>query len=231
MKRFWKQAEAVETAGGFAIALDGKPMRSPAKRPLVVPTRALAEAIAAEWNEQPADFKAEALVLTRYANTAVDRVADLRPDVVAELAHYAGTDLLCYRAVEPDDLVARQAAAWDPWIEWAGRRFDLALRVTAGLMPIAQDAAVVARMAAALDRRADAELAALHTLVGILGSLVLALAVAEGELALDDAWQASRVDDDYQTEKWGEDAEAADRAARQRADLGHAHRFFGLLHA
>jgi chaperone required for assembly of F1-ATPase len=231
MKRFWKSAEALETEGGFAIALDGKAMRSPAKRPLLVPSLALARAIADEWNAQPADFKADDLPLTRYANTAVDRVADIRADVIAELANYAGTDLICYRAAEPDDLVAAQAAAWDPWIDWTRRRFEVELRVTAGLMPIAQADTVVVRMAAALDRRGDAELAALHTLVGILGSLVLALAVAEGELSLDAAFKASRVDDEHQIRNWGEDAEAADRAARQWADLGHAYRFLGLLHA
>lgn len=229
MKRFWKQAEAVPAEGGFAIALDGKPMRTPAKRPLVVNTRALAEAIAGEWNEQPADFNPETMALTRFANTAVDRVADLRAEVVAELANWAGTDLVCYRATEPDDLIARQAEAWDPWVDWVRRRFDVELAVTAGLMPVRQPETVVGRMAAALEHRGDADLAALHTMVGILGSLVLALAVAEGEIALEAAWKASRVDDDYQIEKWGEDAEAADRAARQRADLGHAHRFLGLL--
>lgn len=231
MKRFWKMAAPAEVAGGFAVTLDGKPMRTPAKRPLVVPTRALAEALAGEWNEQPADFNPETMALTRFANTAVDRVADLRTEVVAELAHWAGTDLVCYRATEPPDLIARQAEAWDPWVEWVRRRFDTELAVTAGLMPVAQPETVVPRMAAALEHRSHADLAALHTMVGILGSLVLALAVAEGELALEDAWRASRIDDDYQIEQWGEDAEAADRAARQRADLGHAHRFLGLLRA
>ncbi|MCF4167107.1 ATPase [Zavarzinia compransoris] len=231
MKRFWKTAAPAEAGDGFTVTLDGRPMRTPAKRPLTVPTRALAEALAAEWNAQPVDFKPETLALTRFANTALDRVADLRAEVVAEMANWAGTDLVCYRATEPDDLIARQAEAWDPWIDWVRRRFDTELAVTAGLMPVAQPETVVPRMAAVLDHRSDADLAALHTMVGILGSLVLALAVAEGEMALEDAWKASRIDDDYQIEQWGEDAEAADRAARQRADLGHAHRFLGLLRA
>ncbi len=230
MKRFWKSAAALPVAeGGYTVALDGKPMRTPLKRPLVVPSPALAEAIAAEWNAQPKDVKAEDLVLTRFANTAVDRVADLRDEVVAEMAGWAGTDLLSYRATEPDELIARQAAAWDPWVDWLRRRFDVELRITQGLMPIAQAETTVARMGLVLAAKTDPELAALHTLVGTLGSLVLALAVAEGELALEEAWAASRIDDDYQIEKWGPDDEAAVRAANMRADLGHAHRFLSLL--
>ncbi|MFA5121327.1 ATP12 family chaperone protein [Zavarzinia sp.] len=230
MKRFWKTAAALPTAeGSYTVALDGKPMRTPLKRPLVVPSLALAEAIAAEWNAQPKDVKAENLMLTRFANTAVDRVADLRDEVVAEMAGWAGTDLVSYRATEPEELIARQAAAWDPWVEWLRRRFDVELRVTQGLMPIAQADTTVVRMGLVLAAKSDPELAALHTLVGTLGSLVLALAVAEGELALEEAWAASRIDDDFQIEKWGPDEEAAARAANMRADLGHAHRFLSLL--
>ena len=232
MKRFWKQAAAQGLAsGGYTVVLDGKPMRTPGKRPLLMSSLALAEAVAAEWNEQPADFNPETMALTRFANTAVDRVPDLRAEVIEEMAHWAGTDLVSYRAAEPPELAARQGAAWDPWIEWLRRRFDVDLKVTAGLMPIAQAPETVGRMATALAARSDAELAALHTLVGILGSLVLALAVAEGELPLDDAWAASRIDEDHQTNQWGEDAEAATRAQRLRADLGHAHRFLTLSRA
>lgn len=232
MKRFWKQAAAVPAAaGGYTVALDGKPMRTPAKRPLAMPSLALAEAVAAEWNQQPADFNPETMALTRFANTAVDRVADLRAEVIEEMANWAGTDLVSYRATEPPELAARQGRAWDPWVDWLRRRFDVDLKVTSGLMPIAQAPETVERMAAALASRGDEELAALHTLVGILGSLVLALAVAEGELALDDAWAASRTDEDHQAAHWGEDAEAAARAAQLRADLGHAYRFLCLLKA
>lgn len=229
MKRFWKQAATTPVTGGFGITLDGKPMRTPAKRPLVVPSLALAEAVAAEWNEQPADFNPETMALTRFANTAVDRVADLRAEVVAELANWAGTDLVSYRATEPPELIERQRAAWDPVVEWLRRRYDISLAVTHGLMPVAQAEDTVPRLAAVLDAHGDGELAALHTLVGMLGSLALALAVAEGEIELETAWIASRIDEQHQIDAWGEDAEAAERARRMRADLGHAHRFLTLL--
>lgn len=231
MKRFWKQAAVHEQDGGFAVTLDGKPMRTPAKRPLILAKRALAEAIVAEWDEQPADFDPQALVMTRFANTAIDRVADLREEVLTELAGWGGSDLLCYRASDPAELVARQAQLWDPVLDWARGRFDIDPKVTTGLMPVRQPDNVIERLRAALAWRSDADLAALHTIVTGLGSLLLALAVADDALSLDDAWAASRVDEDHQTRKWGIDEEAQARADKLRAELEAAHRFFRLAAA
>lgn len=228
MKRFWKQAAATPVDGGFTVALDGRPMRTPAKRALVIARSALAEAIATEWNELPADFDPQVLILTRFANTAIDRVQDLRDQVLDELSGWGGSDLVSYRADAPVELVDRQARHWDPVIEWARERFDIQLKVTTGLMPVRQEAEVIERLRAALAWRPDADLAALHTIVSMLGSLLLGLAVAEGRLSVEDAWTASRIDEDFQIEKWGSDSEAEGRAAKMRAELGAAHLFLTL---
>ncbi|RJF88368.1 ATPase [Oleomonas cavernae] len=231
MKRFWKQAVVVEQADGFAVALDGKPMRTPAKRLLIVPKRPLAEAIAGEWDALGPEFDPQVLILTRFANTAIDRVQDLRDEVVEELTGWGGSDLVCYRVEVPLELARRQAACWDPVIEWARGRFDIHLKVTTGLMPVRQPDEVAERLRAALAWRPDADLAALHTMVSMLGSLLLGLAVAEGFLSLEDAWTASRVDEDHQAAQWGADSEAEARTAKMKAELEAAHRFLILAAA
>ena len=231
MKRFWKQAAVLEQDGGFAVALDGKPMRTPAKRLLLVPKRPLAEAIAAEWNQLGAEFDPQVLVLTRFANTAIDRVQDLHDEVVEELTGWGGSDLVCYRVEVPLELARRQAERWDPVIEWARGRFDIHLKVTTGLMPVRQPGEVAERLRAALAWRSNADLAALHTMVSMLGSLLLGLSVAEGFMSLEEAWMASRVDEDHQADHWGADGEAQARTAKMKAELEAAHRFLILAAA
>ena len=228
MKRFYALAEAVSVDGGWGISLDGKPVRTPARALLVVPTEALGAAIAGEWAAQGEMIAPRSMPLTGLANAAIDRAGPHRAAFVVELAAYAETDLLCYRAQEPDDLAARQAAAWDPLLDWAARRYDVAFTVTQGVMHRPQPAATVARLGAALGARDDFALVPMQPLITISGSLVIALALAEGAIDVEAAWTAAQVDETYQTEHWGDDELAAQARAARRADFDAAARFLGL---
>ncbi|SEQ37082.1 Chaperone required for the assembly of the F1-ATPase [Loktanella sp. DSM 29012] len=207
-KRFWTMAEVVTRDGGFAVDLDGRPVKTPYKTPLVMPTRALAEAVASEWQAQVELIDPQTMPVTRAANSAIDKVMPQRAEVAAMLAVYAETDLLCYRATAPEALIAQQDAAWNPWLSWAAQALDAPLHVTAGIMPIEQPAESLQRLhdrVAAFDAW---ELTGFHDLVQLSGSLVLALAVAAGKLTPDEAWTLSRIDEDFQISQWGDDEEA-----------------------
>lgn len=227
-KRFWTAATVAPAAGGFTVHLDGRPVRTPAKAPLLLPTEALARAVAAEWAAQEGRLQPETMPATRAANSAIDKVAPQRAEVAALIAAYGGSDLLCYRAEAPETLVARQAAAWNPLLDWAAGALGAPLAVAAGVVPVDQPEASLARLAAEVAALNDFELAAFHDLVALSGSLVLALAVARGRLLPEAAWQAARIDEDWQIEQWGEDEEAGRTAALRRAAFMDAHRFFAL---
>ena len=226
MKRFYSAARA--TADG-AIELDGKPVRTPAKNFLVLPTPALAEAVAAEWDAQGDKVDPRAMPLTGLANAAIDRVAP-DPDAFAHgLAVYGQSDLLCYRAEGPPRLVERQAAHWDPILAWARRRYDVDFELTSGIVHRPQPPATVDRLTHAVLARSPFELAALAPLVGVSGSLLVALALAEGAIDLDTAWAAAALEEHWHAEQWGEDAEAAATLAARRREFGDALRFLSLL--
>ena len=227
-KRFWKRAEVVADDDGFTVALDGRPLRTPAKARLLLPNAALAEAVAREWDAQSELIDPGSMPVTRAANSAIDRVAPHRADVVAMLADYGGTDLLCYRADSPAELVRRQAEGWDPLLGWARARLGAPLAAATGVMHVDQPEASLAVLRAEVERHGDFELVALHDLVTISGSLVLGLAASAGELAPERVWALSRIDETWQAEQWGEDAEAAAAAASKRAELLAAHRFLEL---
>lgn len=227
-KRFWKQATAVACDGGFTVRLDERPVKTPAKTPLVVPTRALAEAIAAEWDAQQGLVNPDSMPTTRMANSALDKVAPQFAEVADMLASYGGTDLLCYRAEAPRELVARQADAWGPLLDWLAESHDAPLQATAGVMHIPQPEPSLARLTARVHGFSPFELAAVHDLVAISGSLVLALAVTDGRLAPEEAWTLSRLDESWQIELWGEDETAAESEAVRRDAFLHAARFYGL---
>lgn len=229
-KRFWKAAEAVAAEGGHGVALDGRPVLTPAKAPLVVPSLALARAIAAEWGAQGEKIAPETMPATRAANAAIDKVRAQQAEVAALIAEYGGTDLLCYRAETPDELVSRQSAAWDGWLDWAQAHYGARLNVTTGVIPVAQPPEALAALGAKVADMDPFELAALHDLVGITGSLVLGLAVAEGALSAAEAWDLARIDEAWQIEQWGDDEEAAEQAAHKREGLLAAERFWQLLH-
>lgn len=226
VKRFYKQALA---AAGGTVELDGRPLRTPARRPLAVPTAALAKAIAAEWNGQGDTVDPRSMPLTGLANAAIDRVAPDRGAFAAGLARYGESDLLCYRAEAPPRLVERQAERWDPLLAWARRRYDVDFVVTGGVVHRPQPTATVERLAQAVQARSAFELAALSPLVTISGSLVVALALAEDAAEFDTAWAAATLDEQWQAEQWGEDAEAARALALRRREFETAARFLDLL--
>jgi chaperone required for assembly of F1-ATPase len=229
MKRFYKDAEAVDSEGGCGIALDGRPVRTPGRQPLLLPNRALAEAIAEEWRSQGEVVKPEAMPLMRLAATSIDRVAAQREGVIDEVAGYAETDLVCYRAEGPAKLVARQQAVWQPLLDWATLRFDAPLRVTTGVVPQPQPPSSVAALRAAVAGLDTMALAALHAATTACGSLIIALALMEGRLDAADAWEASQLDETFQIETWGEDSEAAARREALRRDIEATARFMALL--
>ena len=231
MKRFWKTAEAVADQGGWGVRLDDRPLRTPGKALLIVPTEALGRAIAEEWATASESVDARAMPLTGLANAAIDRVAPDRAAFAADLAKYAEADLACYRAEGPQTLAGRQAASWDQLLGWARRRFDVDFAVTTGIVHVAQPRATVDRLAhevAALDAF---RLAGLSPLATIGGSLVAALAVAEGALSVQQAWDAVSIDEHWQLEKWGADAEAQAALDNRRADFFAAAHFIDLLGA
>lgn len=231
-RRFWKETRIQpEPGGGWGLRLDARPLRTPAKTPLVVPTPDLAHAIAAEWEAQSDEVRPASMPLTRMANSAIDKVAPQHAAVVAEVARYGASDLLCYRAVAPADLVARQAAVWDGYLDWADQALGARLRVTAGVVPVAQPEAAVARLTAEVAAQDPFALVGLHDLVAISGSLVIGLAVARRQRAPAEAFAASRIDEAWQAELWGLDDEAAAAEADKRAAFETAATFLHLCRA
>ena len=229
MKRLYKEAVAVAVAGGYGIALDGKPLLTPAKRPLVLPALPLAEAIAAEWQAQGDTVDPLAMPQMRLASIAIDLVMPRREEVLAELGKYAGTDLVCYRAEHPPELVARQHSVWQPLVDWATLRFDAPLAVTAGIVPVAQPPATLDAFAAALAAYDPLLLTALHAATAACGSLVIALALIEGRLDAEAAFAAAQLDESFQIEQWGEDAEQTARRANLRKDIAAIAQLVDLL--
>lgn len=231
VKRFWKEAAVRAEDGGWGVALDGKPLRTPARRPLVVPTRALAEAIAAEWDSAGETVQPRTMPLTGLANAAIDHVAPGREQFVRELARYGESDLACYRADAPRALAQRQEQSWDGLLGWARRRFDVDFRTTCGILHVQQPDATVQRLGHLVATLDPFRLAALSPLVTIGGSLVAALAVLEGAASAEAAWEAVTIDDRWQIEQWGADPEAEAALDERRRDFLAAARFLDLLEA
>ncbi len=230
MKRFWRDV-AVSGDGPFGVMLDGRPVRTPAKAMLAVPTRALADAVAGEWAAVEGTVKPDAMPMTGLANAAIDLINADVAGHAARLAAYAGSDLVCYRAEGPEGLVARQAAAWDPIVDWARARFDRGFVVTAGLMPVAQPAGTVERAAAALAGLDAFGIAACAHLVPISGSALLVLALVEGVIDVEAAFAAASVDEIWSEERWGQDDEATAMLAARGEAFRSAHRFLVLARA
>lgn len=226
MKRFWR--EVLVTAEG-GITLDGKPVRTPGRELLVVPTTALAEAIADEWRAVSDMLDPRAMPLTGLANAAIDVIGPNPAAFARSLAAYGESDLLCYRAESPAELVTRQAAAWDPLLDWAAQRYDIGFGVVHGVVHRPQPAATTARLAAAITARSCFELAALSPIVTVSGSLVIALALAEGAADTETLWRAATIDEDWQAEHWGKDDLAAATRAARRADFEADARLIALL--
>ncbi|WP_129791898.1 ATP12 family protein [Sphingosinicella sp. CPCC 101087] len=226
MRRFYKQAE---TERGGAVLLDGKPIRTPGRKALALPTGALAEAVAAEWNAQGEKIDPHSMPLTGLANAAIDRIALDRAAFARSLAVYGESDLLCYRAEAPPRLAERQAEQWDPILAWARRRYDADFEVATGIIHRPQPPGTLDRLAQAVQARNAFELAGLSPLVTVSGSLIVALALTEGGIDLETAWAAATLDEQWQAEQWGEDAEAAKALAARRHDFEAGFRFLCLL--
>ena len=231
MKRFYKDTGVDEGEGGFRVLLDGKPMRTPAKATLVVPTRALAEAIAAEWAGVPdkAEINAAHLPLTRLAATAIDRVVARRDEVIADTAKYAGSDLLCYRATAPESLVRLQLELWQPLLDWAAERHGARLVTAEGIGFVDQPEEAKARLHEAVSAHGDLALSALYNLTHTAGSVVIGLAVSEGRLEAAGAFAAAQMDELYQVDRWGDDPLAEKHREGVRRDIEACARFLSLL--
>ncbi len=225
-KRFWKQAQTEECDGGFTVKLDGRPVRTPAKAPLVVPTPMMADAIAQEWDAQEKLVDPRTMPVTRGANAAIDKVRTQRAEVIALLAEYGDSDLLCYRAAGPEGLIKLQSEGWDPMLDWAADTFGARLFVGEGVMHVTQKPDALDRLTAEVAAFNDFALAGVHDLISLSGSLVLALAVTKNAIAVEDAWALSRIDEHWQIAQWGEDEEAAAAELTKKTAFLDAERFY-----
>ena len=222
-KRFYEEVAAKDEGGGGAsLLLDGKPVRTPGKAPLTLPSRALAEAVASEWRAQGERIDPSTMPLTRLANSAIDGVAGREQAVIDDIARHAASDLLCYRAEGPKALVEAQSAHWDKVLDWARMELKAPLVLAQGVVHVAQPEASLARIRRALDGLDALRLAALHVMTALTGSALLALAVLRGKLTPEQAWKAAHVDEDFQISQWGEDAEAATRRENRWRDFAAA---------
>lgn len=227
-QRFYKSARATDAAP-FSVCLDDRPLRTPGGKPQVVPTRALAEALAAEWEAQGEKLDMASMLLTKAVNTAIDRIEPRRAEVVDELTGFAGSDLLCYRAISPRELVERQARAWNPWLDWARSDLGMDLSMGDGIKHVAQAEASIEAARRVLGAFDSFALTALHPAITISGSAVLGLAFGRGLIDAATLMNLSRIDEDYQSERWGEDAEALAVRRLREADLVLAERMLALL--
>ncbi len=225
-KRFWQSVTVDTEDAGFVIRLDQRAVKTPTKRSLVVPTQAIAEKIAGEWDAQTDKVDPASMPWTRSANAAIDKVATQMDEVRGHLAGYADTDLLLYRAEGPASLVARQRERWDPVLDWVQDRFGARLVLTEGVMPVAQDAEVLAKVTGAMDDMTDFQLTGFYDLVTLSGSFSLAIATTERFQSADQAWGLSRLDEDWQIEQWGHDDEAFAQSQLKQASFLHAAEFF-----
>ncbi|MBO6949612.1 MAG: ATPase [Rhodospirillales bacterium] len=227
-RRFYKNVGVEDADGGFLIVLDARPVKTPGKASVVVATRALAEAIASEWDAQGEKIDPHAMPLTQIACTAIDKVAPNRDEISAQVVRYAGADLLCYRVDNPADLVARQLEEWQPVLDWLATAQGIALRTTTGLIAEDQDPVAMERALAAVDTLDDHELAAMAVMVQTTGSFALTMAVINGHLGWERAADASQLDEIYQSELWGADREAEQRLRGLRNDIEAAARYLTL---
>jgi len=225
-KRFWTDVNIAPEADGFAIQLDGRAVKTPAKVALVVPTVEMANAIAAEWRAVEEKIDPEVMPFTRSANAAIDKVSTQFSEVADLLAAYGGSDLLCYRAATPTALLQRQTDAWDPLLDWAFTTFGARLHTTTGVMPVEQNKADLLALSQPLYDASAFQLAGLHDLISLSGSLVLALGVTQGHVNPETAWNFSRIDEIWQAEQWGVDEEAEQLAQTKRLAFDHAADFF-----
>ena len=228
MKRFWKSVTTEETPDGWRVLLDGRPVSTPAKRPCLVPVPEMAAGIAREWDAQEGEIRPTTMPVTRAANAAIDKVVPQRAEVAEMIAAYGDSDLICYRAETPQELADRQAAAWDPLLDWADATFGARLVPVAGVMHAPQHAQALRRLAEPVEAMDPFHLTAFHDLVGLSGSLVIGLAAIHEVEEIGALWRLSRIDETWQEEQWGIDEEARAQAAAKESEFRAAKRFHDL---
>ena len=222
-RRFYDEVTVRDGPAGFAVALDGRPIRTPARHALAAPCRPLGEAIAAEWRAQTEFIDPAAMAMTRLANTIIDGVAAARDDVAGDIVKYLGCDLVCYRAATPQGLVARQSLQWDPILAWAKAALGAEFTTVRGIAHFQQPDQTIARASAAIPRD-PWRLGAVHAVTTLTGSALIALALARGDIGLDAAWTAAHVDEDWNMELWGRDELGLKRRAYRFAEMAAAAR-------
>ncbi len=227
-KRFYKNVAVVADGAQFAPVLDDRPIKTPKRNAVSVPTKELAEALAAEWSSQDDVIDPTTMPLTRLVNSILDGVIGNEAAVATQIAKYAENDLVCYRAEHPKELIKRQQAAWDRILDWAQNKLSVSLNVATGLMPVVQPESAIDKLCVSLPSDAY-RLAALHVITTLTGSVLLALATAQGHIAPEEAWHAAHVDEDWQISQWGEDAEALARRALHWREMQAASQMLTLL--
>jgi len=225
-KRFWTATTIVGVDGGFAIELDGRRVKTPAKAGLILPTRSMATAVAAEWDAQDTEIDPLSMPFTRSANAAIDKVDHQHSEVADMLAGYGDSDLLCYRAAHPETLVMRQAEQWDPALDWAAEVLNARLQPVTGVVHQPQPTQALAQLRQLVHAMNNFQLAAFHDLVSLSGSLVLGFAAAHTWRDPAEIWQISQLDELWQIEQWGSDDEATRSAEMKKAAFLHAKCFF-----
>lgn len=229
MKRFYKIATVVTGDDGFKVKLDGREIKTPEKRNNISPTKALAEAICQEWNDQDDKVVPDSMPVAKLQNTAIDRVATRREDLIAELVNYAGTDMLCYRAEFPEDLAKKQDALWQPLLDWLAGTHGVNLQVTTGILHVAQEANELAKIETLLSDMGSFHLAAFYNITTLCGSVSVALNLLGGNITVEQAWAVAQLDENFQIEQWGIDDEAKIRQDNMKTELDAAARFLELI--
>ena len=230
-KRFYEHAESAACSSGYSISLDGRTVNTPLGETLIVPSAALAQEIAFEWQGQGDQIVPDTMPMMRLACTTIDKLRPNRSNIIVQMCDYGANDLLCYRANGPDELVNRQEAVWQPLLDWAGEAHGAKLKSTSGIVHIPQPKNTIVNLRNAVDAHDDFELTGLAEITQLTGSLVLGLAFSSGRLGWEETFEASQLDETWQNERWGEDYEAADRISNRRADMKMADHFLILVRA
>lgn len=227
-KRFYKEVSVTFDEELYNILLDGRIVKTPMKTTFGVKTEALAKAIAAEWEAQVEVIDSETMILTKLANTGIDRVATRRGEIIAELTSYGGSDLVCYRAVDPFSLADKERQIWDPFLDWFKSEHNISFKLGTGIVHVAQDAEDLVKFSALYDRFDEFELTALHNITTMVGSAVLPISLVLGDWSFDDVWTAAHVEEDFQKERWGTDEQAEARREGRFKEFQKTYEFYKL---
>ncbi|MDG1708104.1 MAG: ATP12 family protein [Emcibacteraceae bacterium] len=228
MKRFYKKVSVAEQDGMYTVHLDGKPIKTPIKSPCLMPNKNMAEAVAKEWDEQEEDVDPHSMPITKLVNTAIDRVGKRRDDLIDELVEFAGSDQICYRAEHPTELVDLQDENWNPLLDYINENHDISFEITSGILFVEQSASILSKYRKIVENIESFELTAYYGMTTVAGSVTIGLALFEGKISIDDAWNAGLLDENFQISKWGSDEEAEKRREGLRAELDNAAKFLSL---